>query len=288
MSIKYEYVGEDVYFHHSIDQVPCSDNFAMHTHEMCEIYYFISGKGSYHVEGSFYPLEPGCLMLMRPAEAHHLQVTPELPYERMALNIFPDAIRDIDPNGLLFEAFYERDSGQLNMYTPDEFQDANYKRYLVSMCRGGKNDTERRLQIMANVPPLLCEIRTVFLRKKPDAWSPAVNDTVRHLVQFINGNLYSDLSLEQISTQFFFSKAHLNRMFRQAMGQSIWRYVIIKRLMDARQHIRNGEPVTSVSQRYSNWDYSAFYRSYKQHFAVSPKDDSNRFQNIKNPSSRAL
>ena len=57
------------YFHHSADASPDPNAFTMHAHEMYEIFYFVSGRASYIVEGNEYRLESGSLMVMRPVSS---------------------------------------------------------------------------------------------------------------------------------------------------------------------------------------------------------------------------
>ena len=52
---------------HTVDEHPDNFNFQMHVHPNCELYYFVSGKGYYTVEGKQYHhiIHPNTLM---PAE----------------------------------------------------------------------------------------------------------------------------------------------------------------------------------------------------------------------------
>ena len=63
----FEYRDIELYCHHSIDEHPMQENFPMHTHDMMEIFYFLSGSGQYLVEGNSYPLEPHYLLIISPA-----------------------------------------------------------------------------------------------------------------------------------------------------------------------------------------------------------------------------
>ena len=53
-----EYDCHNTYIRHAIDEKPRLVNDDMHIHSRCEIYFFISGKVDYLVEGSRYPLMP--------------------------------------------------------------------------------------------------------------------------------------------------------------------------------------------------------------------------------------
>ena len=80
MSHIFSYRDNQIYSHHSIDNEPYSDDFAMHAHEWMEILYIISGSGTYLVEGNQYPINPGDIFILRPAEMHKLQIDANIPY----------------------------------------------------------------------------------------------------------------------------------------------------------------------------------------------------------------
>ena len=52
--ILYSYSENHVTIHHTIDRRPNEDDFPMHAHRHCELFYFISGNGYYTVEGVDY------------------------------------------------------------------------------------------------------------------------------------------------------------------------------------------------------------------------------------------
>lgn len=56
---------------HTVDDPP-ENNCPMHTHELLEMYYFISGNCTYIIEGTAYALKPHDILFKRPLEAHKL------------------------------------------------------------------------------------------------------------------------------------------------------------------------------------------------------------------------
>ena len=96
---------------------------------------------------------------------------------------------------------------------------------------------------------------------------------MQEVITYINEHLSEELSLELLSGHFYLSKPQLSRRFKQMTGTSIWEYIIIKRLMQARRLIRSGEQVMIAAQQCGFRDYSAFYRAYKGRYGRSPQEE---------------
>ena len=74
MKPKFIYRSEALFSFLGVDEKPEPSDFKYHTHLMCEIYYFIEGDAIFHVEGAQYRLKPGDILVMRPTEAHYVEM----------------------------------------------------------------------------------------------------------------------------------------------------------------------------------------------------------------------
>ncbi len=259
----------DIFFHHSYDREPQPDKFRMHTHEQCELYCFLAGKGSFYVEGTRYLLEPGDVLFMNSAESHYIDIEPGEGYERCALQFRKDYIRRIDPDGKLLAPFEDRPFGKNNLLRRANFPDDSFAAVLERMLIGGD---DRELRVTSNVFPLLCELRRAFGCSKDPADTP--NETrMQRIIAYINLHLTEALSLDALCDEFFISKAQLCRLFKQATGSTVWQYITIKRLVMAQQLMRSGVVPTLACTRCGYNDYSVFYRIYQKHFGHSPRLD---------------
>ena len=91
----------DISMSYSRDDKPVPSDFKMHTHDTYELYYFIGGSGIYRVEGTPYPLQKGDILIMRPTEAHYIDITANKPYTRLSVNFKTGLLCGIDPSGKL-------------------------------------------------------------------------------------------------------------------------------------------------------------------------------------------
>lgn len=265
----FSYRDGELYSHHSLDPVPDPDAYSMHVHEMMEIYYFISGKGAYLVEGTTYPLEPGDIMILRTAESHRLTIDPSEPYERIAIHFSPAVLEKIDPSMGLLRPFLERPLGQRNHYSG---RDPRYT-HLQSVFRDFtfENIPDTRLNLIGRLLLFLTALNGVF--DGPDSAGIPDNSLSGQVVRYVNSQLFTPLSLQTVADHFYRSRSQISRIFHQATGSSFWEYVSIKRLLAAREMIQRGEKTGHAALVCGFSDYSVFYRAYKNHFGHAPKDD---------------
>lgn len=268
----YSFHDSMMYYHHTIDFHPRAENFPIHAHEMYEIFYFCAGAGSFLIEGSEYALEPGCVFLMRAGESHHLKIQPDIPYERMVIHFHPRLIAPFDPQGMLLAPFLEHPLGRCNYYSSEMLSDGFILGCMTKMV-SVQTDYGRRLAIFTNLLAILQEVGRCFARMEKVEEDPCAVGQVREIIEYINHNLSSKLSVSGLSSRFFISTSQLNRIFRQATGSSVWEYITIKRLLAARQAILEGQLATTVCGLCGFREYSTFYRAYKKRFGVSPQKD---------------
>lgn len=244
---------------HARDEVP--DVVQMHTHSYAELYCFLSGKGTYYVEGSHYPLCAGDIMLMRPGEAHYIEVDSSVPYERICIIFNINLFAHLDPENKLLAPYFERAAGIYNHYPAT----SGTTRLLKNLLREDGN----LATITANLI-LLLQLLCVEFGQKPQR-EKAKNSVEYQIIGHINRHLDEDLCINELCERYFLSRAQLCRRFKKATGTSIGKYIAAKRMIQARQMIMQGQKPTEVYSACGYSDYATFYRAYKAYFGHSPK-----------------
>ena len=255
---------------HSITLNPNPNEFDMHAHDRMEIFMLIQGNVIFGTEGTEQPLQPYDIVITREAETHKLIVDPNVPYERIWIQFSKDLLAPIDPDHSLLDLFYNRPLGKENFYPANDNDQFRFK-CISKLCQD-KRDIPYQLHLTTYLIPLLREL-TVARNATTPINNNEPDDIALQLVAFINDHLFSPLSLDRLSEKFFLSKSQLNRIFLKATGATIARYISIKRMLTARQMIRDGIPIHEVSARCGYNDYSTFFRAYKNHFDIAPADD---------------
>lgn len=272
MSVIFSVSTDNFSAHHSFDEHPNVDDFQMHAHSNCELYYFISGKGTFYVEGHGYPLRKGDILLMNSTESHYIALDGDVPYERFTIHFNKELITSFDEERLLLSPFEKRPAGKLNRFRRKDFENNTHIMILENILKRSKN---REFQIKSNLLTLLNELNIAYERKLKKEL-PDNETTIQQIINYVNDNLSEPITLDLLCRHFGISKPQLCRSFKNATGSTVWNYLTTKRLLASREMIMTGSPVTKICNDFGYTDYSAFYRAYQKFFGHSPKEDYKR------------
>lgn len=265
----FTYRDDEIYSHHTLDEQPKPEVFQMHAHEWMEVFYLISGKCSYLVEGSQYELQPGDILIMRSAETHKLILGDEEPYERIAIHFSPALIDNIAPGSRLLKPFLDRPLGQRNLYRSSEEGSDRLQAAFAGFDFEGLGDV--KMNLVARLMLFLTVLSASYERQVSQPGGDGSFQS--QLVAYVNEHLFEDISLQSIADAFYRSRSQISRVFRQSTGSPLWEYVTIKRLLSAQTMLQRGVSASEACIACGFSDYSSFFRAYRARFGHSPKSD---------------
>ena len=94
---------------------------------------------------------------------------------------------------------------------------------------------------------------------------------LRDIITSINDHLEDDLNPDGIAANLYISRSQLDRIFKQNLGFTLWKYVTFKRLIRARHLLHAGIANNEVARRCGFGDYSTFYKVYTKIFDTPPR-----------------
>lgn len=262
----------DFEFFHNTDTRPIDVEY--HSHDFYEIYFFLSGKVSYVIEGKTYHLRSGDILLTNNRELHKPLVGDGRTYDRFVVWIQPAYLRSLSEKGadlsLCFEASSKR---HYNLLRPNSETLQSVRRLLDKL--EDVSDQEifgKSILCKAYLMELLVSINMAFFRADNEA-EPDIeyNVKISEMLRYINENLTGDLSLDTLSQKFYVSKFHLSRQFKQYVGLTLHQYIMKKRLIAAKLLLLDGASVSAAYAGSGFGDFSNFLKVFKQEFGTSPK-----------------
>lgn len=250
------------------------DGVAVHQHDFYEIYFFISGNVEYNVEGHTYHLQSGDILLINPLELHQPRIRPgQSPYERIVLWINRGYLSRLCSNQTsLSRCFDSSVPGHTNLFRLAKPQQAYiYSKLRELLKESTNNDYGNDLVCQAELIRLLVELNRLATDITETKKEKTVSPLIENVTEYINNHYCEKITLDSIAEEFFVSKYYLSHLFNKTVGTSIHRYIILKRLVNAKQMLSSGIKPTTASANCGFSDYAGFYRAFTSEYGITPK-----------------
>jgi len=248
----------------------------VHHHDFYEVYYLLAGEVEFWVDGKIIRMQPGELLLINPMELHRPVINDaNAVYERIVIWINKEYLESLDTEQLkLSGCFDTTQPGHTHLIRPtaserpalttriaDLVRECYSRDYGSELCAYGLF-----LQLMVQLNRMAHYAEEVH--EEQQQLSPLVQETLLYISEHIT----QELSLESIAARFYISKYHLSHAFTREMGISIYRYILMRRLLMARQMLTAGESAGQVCRNCGFSDYTSFYRAFKSEYGISPRE----------------
>ena len=246
--------------------------FPLHLHDGYELYYLISGNVTYHIEGSIYELEKNDLLIIHGQELHHPVVQSGEPYERITLHFTKEYLSGFDHYQYnLLKCFENREYGTSNRIEANTGKVAGILSMISTIEKLNNCDSiTKEIEMKVALIQLLLTINSLYEEKAE--FNGYSDQQIRQVIQYINQNLGSKLSLEMLSSKLYINKHYLCHKFKKDTGFTLIEYINYKRIHKALSLMKNGMTATEAAQTCGFNDYSNFYRTFKKYMGKAPSE----------------
>lgn len=237
--------------------------FSMHTHDVCELLFLKSGKINCAIDGTRYDLNVHDLVIIPAFSIHEIRIDDDTSYERYDIlfddSLVPFPFRECLPPSLRVLRF-DGNEAVIGLFKRMDF----YCKHL---------EGEATLPLMLqNLLQELCINILLSTQNGYDHGYTHSNPLVDKAVAYIERNLLTLRSIDEICGELFITKSHLHHLFIKHMHITPKKYILSKRLALAQREIAFGLKPTEVAAQCGFADYSTFFRAYKSRFGVPPSE----------------
>ena len=258
------------------DANPTPENYPAHSHGSYELFLPLSGACEFEVADNTFTAPRGSVMLFSPDEPHRLLVRSGQSLAYLYVQFTPDYLpRDREMTDCMDSLFNARAEGAGNLRMLERESFAYLHAALNRLCEvSGEHVHEDFYRILR---PALIEVAqygtpispTLRMRmSKPTPKSTLVDEIAEYIATHYA--VIEDLSF--VREQFHYSAVHVNTLFRQQLGVSLWRYVLHVRLDRACDMLISGTHAGDVALSCGFKDYSTFYRIFKKCYGITPAE----------------
>ncbi len=237
-------------------------SFMLHSHNTYELLFFERGDAVYVIEDRKYHLKKNDLIFIRPRMYHYIDLQSNAEYMRIniafdtsfvgkeLLHSIPSSVEVINcPKGsVIAENFRRMDYYRENLPKED------FASVLSSLLR----------EIFYNI-----KLSKETVSSLPSMMSPLLT----RAIEYINSNLYTIKSIEEISSELFITEAYFFKIFKDQLKISPKKYINSKRLLQAQKLIRRGKRPTDVYAECGFDTYVGFYKQYVKTFGYPPSKE---------------
>ena len=236
-----------------------------HQHDCLEILLSLTEGGSFFLMDNRYPLRRGALIVLQ-NQVLHRSVSVVGAYERYVLHIPRQTLIEASSAKTDFSSVIKGNHYlQLDTATFRQMQNLMEQCY-VSSDEFGEDILQNCAfsQLLVSLGRLLSQ-PTVFSVPQDGLSAP-----VRQAVDWINGHLSDNLSLETLAEHCYVSKYHLCRLFKDETSFTVVEYILRQRLLRAATLLQTGESVQKAGELAGFQNYSHFIRTFSRLIGIPP------------------
>jgi len=247
---------------------------ALHFHDFFECSLLLSGKLSYQIESASFAEQPGDLLLISPNQLHRpLFIHGTEPYERIVFWLSRSFVERLSDEQNDFSACFS--GGRTGAIRLGGAVRAQITRLFSELITASSGEPFGRELLCRSIASSLLVYLNRIARGTADSIPHGeihVSPLVQQVSDYLDAHLDEAITLDSIAQTVYLSKYYLERKFKEETGTSIYQMLLQKRMIRARNLMREGLPMMQVAMHCGFADYSGFYKAFRSAYGVSPRD----------------
>lgn len=244
----------------------------MHIHDCYEMYYSISGGKQFLIDNRVYSIHPGDIFFINHYESHYLTQIDNSVHERIVLFIHPEYLKKLSTRETdLGTLFTNREAGFSHKLALNKEQQKRFLYFInkITTAEDFAHDIIEQaafMECMAMLSGIGCSDE-----EATDNSNYKYNHQVDEILNYINANISTQISIEQLADHFFLSESYICRIFKSVTGTTINKYITARRITIAKALLSDGASVQAACDQSGFTDYSNFFKAFTKAVGVSPK-----------------
>ena len=270
-------MSDSIYYYFDYEQRSYQVNMDFqHFHSFHEIHILLSPDASHLVEGIPYAIHTNDFVLLRPSLLHKTFYPPGPPSKRIIINfLYPQEYLGNHPGvSTLLEPF----SAPIPIYRfdHDKQQELNYiLNSIAAISRQPLAEDIKRMMIHNRFMEFLFKLwelrnHNLYL---PEKFDSEIAEKVYRITAYIHNHYQEELSLNQLSRQFYIGMHYLSHQFPKVTGFNLIEYIQMTRIRNAQYALINSsDKITDIAERCGFTSFSQFNRVFRKFCQISPSE----------------
>lgn len=244
-------------------------------HTFHEIYILLKGNAKFIIEGRTYTLKSGDILFISNNESHYPLPSTSQPYERIVIWANPFFLSNISSGRTDLENCFDTSVwGRNNLLRGSSSALTLILNHIIRLEKIMlTEDYGSDLLKIAIFVELMVALNHLYINHSVDEsiLDISSNQKINEILSYINTNLASKITLDDLAVRFYMSKYHLLREFKKSTGYTVHRYLLQKRLMSARELLTQNYSIDKICEICGFGDHSSFIRAFQKEFGLPPK-----------------
>lgn len=249
------------------------EKFFMHIHSHYEIYFSQSSNNKFFVDNKIYDVQKNDLFLFNNTDAHKIATSSVEDYDRYVVNFSPKVVTKYDQSmSFLLDCFANSTSSRRHKLSLSDTEAETFLSIVNKMINLNSNDSPHKdIKIDLFLLKLLLFINECFDTKSHYNTETNEDPKLNEIMKYIQENCSYPITLDMLSSKFYFNKYYLCHIFKAKMGFGISEYIKSCRLSKAIPLLREGMSVSEVALKTGFGSDTYFISTFKKNFGTSPK-----------------
>lgn len=246
-----------------------------HAHEdFTELTYILSGKGRYQVEGQFYNVETGDVIICNPGVRHqNIVLYKEEPTVEFFTGFQNYHFKNMPPESICLKG-----GGYLLHLSAETKREISKKCYEM-LAENETCEVGKYFMLKAHLMQLLLLLMREILEephtKQMGCHFETYNKSyaVKRIINYLNENYEHKISLDQIAHNMYLSPVYISKIFKEETGESPINYLIKIRLERAKEILSSSGSgsIKSIANEVGYEDVYHFSKLFKKYYGISPQ-----------------
>ncbi|WP_391563827.1 helix-turn-helix transcriptional regulator [Paenibacillus cremeus] len=242
-----------------------------HFHPFYEIYYLMQGERIYFINGKVYTAERGDLIVINPHDVH-LTTSTEVPeFERILINFKHEFVHGSSPPPEQAWLPFAQGSSLIRFPMKDQAVNEQLIKEMLAECKGQQEGYKDYVRLLLSQLLLRIHRQSLQGNHEPERYAHPMHKKITEIATFLNDHYQDDVTLEQISKQFYISPSYLSRVFKKITGFHFREYLQIVRVKEAQKQLRETkDKIVTIAEQTGFGHVSHFNTTFKKIVGVSP------------------
>lgn len=244
-----------------------NDNMtASHYHEFYEIYYLESGERYHLIDEELYKVTAGQFIIFKPYQLHRSYGEENMAFSRILIYFNDEIIDAVEIKKVMNEL--------VGVYQFNSDKNVEFYQLLTNLL---KEQEERKEFYKSNMKSLLNQILVLLVRSKLQKQVVFNNNRITKIISYIHQNYRNKITTEGLAKEFFISKWHLCREFKNYTNITIIQYINYTRIIEAQKLLlEDTKSITEISSDVGFDSMTHFERVFKQIVGRTPTQFKNK------------